>query len=152
MSTVTGQEYLLEIDHATRFFHVGGLLNGTKLMAVNNVSLALSKDKPEIFTIAGESGSGKTTLSRLLLRDLEPSEGDVRFEGRSVTKIKKREEFKAFMKKVQPVFQNPFDTFNPLRRVEEYLYDTAINFDAATDRKSATAVVDKALHSVGLSL
>jgi peptide/nickel transport system ATP-binding protein len=151
-STVTGQEYLLEVDHATRFFHVGSLLNSTKLMAVNDVSFALSKDKPEIFTIAGESGSGKTTLSRLLLRDLEPSEGDVRFEGRSVTTIRKRDEFKAFMKKVQPVFQNPFETFNPLRRVEEYLYDTAINFGAAADRKSAVAVVDKALHSVGLSL
>jgi peptide/nickel transport system ATP-binding protein len=56
------------------------------------------------------------------------------------------------MKKVQPVFQNPFETFNPLRRVEEYLFDTAVNFGVAKDRKSAAPVVDKALHSVGLSL
>jgi peptide/nickel transport system ATP-binding protein len=56
------------------------------------------------------------------------------------------------MKKVQPVFQNPFETFNPLRRVEEYLFDTAVNFGIAKDRKSAADAVDKALHLVGLSL
>jgi peptide/nickel transport system ATP-binding protein len=143
---------LLDVRHATRYFHVGGLINGTRLIAVNDVNFSLSSEKPEIFTIAGESGSGKTTLSRMLLRDLPPSEGQVLYEGEDITTIRKQKEFKAFMKKVQPVFQNPFETFNPLRRVEEYLFDTAINFGAASDRKSATPVVDKALHSVGLSL
>jgi peptide/nickel transport system ATP-binding protein len=145
-------KYLLELKHATRYFQIGGVFNSTRLVAVNDVSFSLDRDKPEIFTIAGESGSGKTTLSRLLLRDLEPSGGEVFFEGRSIAGIKKRDEFKAFMKKVQPVFQNPFDTFNPLRRVEEYLIDTAINFGAADGRKSAQPVVDRALHLVGLSL
>jgi peptide/nickel transport system ATP-binding protein len=143
---------LLTVKHASRYFYSGGLINGTRLMAVNDVSFALNKNSPEIFTIAGESGSGKTTLSRLLLRDLEPSGGEVLFEGRNVTTIKKSDEFKAFMKKVQPVFQNPFETFNPLRRVEEYLIDTAMNFGTAADRKAALAAADRALHLVGLSL
>jgi len=149
---MNGETKLLEVRSATRAFHIGGLITGTKLVAVNDISFSLEKDKPEIFTIAGESGSGKTTLSRLLLRDLEPTSGEVLFEGRNVVKIQKRSEFAAFMKKVQPVFQNPFETFNPLRRVEEYLFDTAVNFGAAKNRKSAAAVVDKALHLVGLSL
>ncbi|MDR1902423.1 MAG: dipeptide/oligopeptide/nickel ABC transporter ATP-binding protein, partial [Treponema sp.] len=143
---------LLDVRNVTRFFHVGGLINGTTLTAVNNVSFSLAADKPEIFTIAGESGSGKTTLSRMLLRDLEPSEGNVFFEDSNVVSIRNRKEFTAFMKKVQPVFQNPFETFNPLRRVEEYLIDTAINFGMAPDRKAALPVVDQALHLVGLSL
>ena len=88
----------------------------------------LRSDKPEILTFAGESGSGKTTLSRLLLRDLEPTRGKVLFEGRDVSTIRKRSEFSEFMKKVQPVFQNPFETFSPLRRVDAYLFDTAMNF------------------------
>jgi peptide/nickel transport system ATP-binding protein len=150
--TTNNAAELLQVNHASRYFHTGGLINNTRLMAVNDVSFTLRKDKPEIFTIAGESGSGKTTLSRLLLRDLEPSEGEVLFEGRNVTAIRKNDEFKAFMKKVQPVFQNPFETFNPLRRVEEYLIDTALNFGAAADRKAAFTVVDRALHLVGLSL
>jgi len=143
---------LLDLQHAVVSFHIGGLLEGTKLVAVNDVSFSLSSEQPEIFTLAGESGSGKTTLSRLLLGDLNPTSGKVYFEGRDVASIKKGAEFKAFMKKVQPVFQNPFETFNPLRRVEGYLFDTAINFGVARNRKEAALVVDDALRNVGLSL
>jgi len=143
---------LLDVRHATRSFHVGGIITGTNLVAVNDVNFSLEKEKPEIFTIAGESGSGKTTLSRMLLRDLEPSSGEIFFEGRNVSLIKKKAEFTAFMKKVQPVFQNPFETFNPLRRVEEYLLDTAVNFGIAPNRKAAIEVVDRSLNLVGLSM
>ncbi|HSV86077.1 MAG TPA: ABC transporter ATP-binding protein [Levilinea sp.] len=143
---------LFDLQHVVVRFHIGGVLEGVKLVAVNDVSFSLSQEKPEIFTLAGESGSGKTTISRLLLGDLKPTFGKVYFEGRNLAEIHKRAEFKAFMKKVQPVFQNPFETFNPLRRVEEYLFDTAINFGIAHSRKEATGVVDHALRQVGLSL
>ncbi|HRL11709.1 MAG TPA: ABC transporter ATP-binding protein, partial [Aggregatilineales bacterium] len=116
------------------------------------VSFSLERDKPEILTLAGESGSGKTTLARLLLRDLEPTRGKVLFEGRDLSTIRKRSEFKEFMKQVQPVFQNPFETFNPLRRIEAYLIDTAINFGMASNRRGAAEIVDDALRKVGLSL
>jgi len=95
---------LLDVRHVTRSFHVGGLITGTKLVAVNDVNFSLDKEKPEIFTIAGESGSGKTTLSRMLLRDLEPSSGEILFEGRNVTSIQKKAEFNAFMKKSSACF------------------------------------------------
>jgi peptide/nickel transport system ATP-binding protein len=143
---------LLDVQHVTVEFHIGGLLGGTLLTAVNDISFSLEGDKPEILTIAGESGSGKTTLSRLLLRDLEPTRGKVLFEGRDLSTIRRRSEFKEFIKSVQPVFQNPFETFNPLRRVEAYLFDSAINFGVASNRRDAAAVVDEALRNVGLSL
>jgi peptide/nickel transport system ATP-binding protein len=143
---------LLDIQHVTVEFHIGGLVGGTLLTAVNDISFSLENDKPEIITLAGESGSGKTTLSRLLLRDLEPTRGKVLFEGRNLSSIRKRSEFTEFMKKVQPVFQNPFETFNPLRRVDAYLFDTAMNFGMASNRRDAAEVVDDALHNVGLSL
>ena len=143
---------LLDIQQVTVEFHIGGLLGGSLLVAVNDISFSLGNDRPEIFTLAGESGSGKTTLSRLLLRDLEPTRGKVLFEGRDLATIHRRSEFKDFMKKVQPVFQNPFETFNPLRRVDAYLFDTALNFGIARDRRAAVLVVDEALRNVGLSL
>jgi len=143
---------LLDVQHVTVEFHIGGLLGSTLLTAVNDISLSLETDKPEILTLAGESGSGKTTLSRLLLRDLEPTRGKVLFEGRDLSTIRKRSEFKEFMKKVQPVFQNPFETFSPLRRVDAYLFDTAMNFKIASNRREAAEVVDDALRNVGLSL
>jgi len=145
-------EKLLDVQHVTVEFHIGGLMGGTLLTAVNDVSFSLERDKPEIFTLAGESGSGKTTLSRLLLRDLEPTKGKVLFEGRDLSTIRNRSKFHEFMKKVQPVFQNPFETFNPLRRVEAYLFDTALNFGMASNRRDAAVVVDDALRNVGLSL
>lgn len=62
---------LLDVQNVTVEFHIGGLIGGSLLIAVNDVSFSLDEDRPEIFTLAGESGSGKTTLSRLLLRDLD---------------------------------------------------------------------------------
>ena len=149
---MSATDKLLDVQHATVEFHIGGLVGGSLLVAVNDISFSLDKDRPEIFTLAGESGSGKTTLSRLLLRDLEPTRGTVLFEGRDLTTIRKRSEFKEFMKQVQPVFQNPFETFSPLRRVDAYLFDTALNFGVAPDRRAAAEVVDDALQNVGLSL
>ena len=149
---MSATEKLLDVQHVTVEFHIGGRLGGSLLVAVNDVSFSLDEDRPEIFTLAGESGSGKTTLSRLLLRDLEPTQGKVLFEGRDLATIRKRSEFKEFMKKVQPVFQNPFETFSPLRRVDAYLIDTAVNFGMASNRRESVQIVDDALGNVGLSL
>ena len=149
---MSATDKLLDVQHVTVEFHIGGLVGGSLLVAVNDLSFSLDEDRPEIFTLAGESGSGKTTLSRLLLRDLEPTRGKVLFEGRDLTTIRQRSEFKEFMKKVQPVFQNPFETFSPLRRVDAYLFDTALNFAMTSDRQAAALIVDEALRNVGLSL
>jgi peptide/nickel transport system ATP-binding protein len=143
---------LFDLQHAVVEFRIGGTLDQTKLIAVNDVSFSLSSENPEIFTLAGESGSGKTTISRLLLGDLEPTSGKVYFEGRDLSQIQKKAERKAFMKKVQPVFQNPFETFSPLRLVETYLFSTALNFGMAKNQREAADVVDNALRKVGLSL
>jgi peptide/nickel transport system ATP-binding protein len=149
---MSATDKLLDVQHVTVEFHIGGVVAGSLLVAVNDISFSLEKERPEIFTLAGESGSGKTTLSRLLLKDLDPTRGKVLFEGRDLATIKKRSEFKEFMKKVQPVFQNPFETFSPLRKVDAYLFDTALNFGMAPDRRAAAEVVDDALRNVGLSL
>jgi peptide/nickel transport system ATP-binding protein len=143
---------MLDVQHVTVEFHIGGLVGGSLLVAVNDITFSLDEDRPEIFTLAGESGSGKTTLSRLLLNDLQPTRGKVYFEGRDLSTIRKGNEFKEFMKKVQPVFQNPFETFSPLRKVDAYLFDTALNFGMAPNRRAAAQVVDDALRNVGLSL
>ena len=149
---MSATDKLLDVQHVTVEFHIGGLVGGSLLVAVNDVSFSLDMDQPEIFTLAGESGSGKTTLSRLLLRDLEPTRGRVLFEGHDLATIRNRSEFKEFMKSVQPVFQNPFETFSPLRRVDAYLFDTALNFEMAPDRQTAARIVEEALRNVGLSL
>lgn len=144
-------EKLFSVKGVTKVFTIGGLLTGSKLTAVNEVYFDMESDNPEIFTLAGESGSGKTTLARLMLHDIEPTQGSILYKGNDVTKIKKRKELIQFMKEVQPIFQNPYETFNPLKQVDRYLYATAVNYGIANSRDNAERVIDDALKSVGLS-
>ncbi len=88
-------------------------------------ALRLDAGRPEIFTIVGESGSGKTTLARMILGMVVPSAGTIRFQGTDVATIRGTARRLAFMKQVQPIFQNPFEAFNPMKRVDRYLFVTA---------------------------
>ena len=73
----------------------------------------------------GESGSGKTTLARMILNMVPPSAGTIRFQGTDLSTIRGARGGCAFMRKVQPIFQNPFEAFNPMKRVDRYLFATA---------------------------
>jgi len=145
-------EPLLEVRDAVRIYAMGGMLSSRRFRAVDGVSFSLEADRPEIFTIVGESGSGKTTLARMILNMVAPSAGAIRFRGRDLSSIHRRRDRLAFMKRVQPIFQNPFETFNPLKRVDRYLLMTARRFSEAKGRTEIEARADQALRKVGLSL
>ena len=143
---------LLEVDHVSKRFSLGGIFSARRVDAVKDVSFSLSADKAEIFTIIGESGSGKTTLARMILGLEWPSEGQIRFAGVPLRPRPSRSERLAFMAKVQPVFQNPFEAFNPLKRVDRYLWSTAQRFLSDRSPNESEAAIDEALQKVGLSL
>lgn len=143
---------LLEVDGVGKTYGGGGLLSGAVKHAVIDVNFSVSAEKPEIFTIIGESGSGKTTLSRMILNTLAPSTGAIRFEGRNLSDIKSRKDRLAFMSRVQPIFQNPFEAFNPLKQIDRYLFESARNFLGANTQAEREARADEALRKVGLSL
>ncbi|WP_342238622.1 ABC transporter ATP-binding protein [Inquilinus sp. OTU3971] len=143
---------LLKLDHVTKVFPVGGLFSRRSMKAVDDVSFALEADKPEIFTIVGESGSGKSTLAKMMLGNEVPSEGRLVFDGTDVATIRGRAAREAFMARVQPVFQNPFEAFNPLTRLDRYLFATANRFRKAGTNRDREAAADTALQRVGLSL
>lgn len=144
-------ENLLSIQDLTRVFSIRRGLSTTRFVAVDHVSLDLRAGLPEIVAVVGESGSGKTTLARMILGQVAPSSGRLLFKNRDVTKLSTRERRAWFMKEVQPIFQDPFAAFSPLRRVESYLYETAFNFGTAT-RATVDDHIDRALQVVGLSL
>lgn len=143
---------LLEVDHVSKFFTMGGLFSRKRLEAVHDASFTLEAEKPEIFTIIGESGSGKTTLARMILGLETPSTGEIRFAGKVVSGHHPRAARLEFMAKVQPVFQNPFEAFNPLKQVDRYLASTARRFLRPESNAAVEAAMDNALHKVGLSL
>lgn len=143
---------LLKLDRVTKLFPVRGLFSRRTMKAVNDVSFMLTTDKPEIFAIVGESGSGKSTLAKMMLGNEVPTTGTLLFDGTDVASIHGRDAREAFMAKVQPVFQNPFEAFNPLTRIDEYLFATAVRFRHARTRLEREAFADEALQRVGLSL
>lgn len=144
-------EALLRVRNLTRTFTSRRGLSTRQLIAVDRANLRISSDRHEILTIAGESGSGKTTLARMILGLVEPTSGQLLFKDRDVSHIKSGEQRKWFRRQVQPVFQDPFATFNPLRRIESYLYETVGNYGVAP-RRSSEEPIDRALNAVGLSL
>lgn len=143
---------LLDINNVSKQFTMGGLLSRKVIHAVEGASFTLSVEKPEIFTIIGESGSGKTTLARMILGLELPSSGTISFRGKTVSSKVSRAERLEFMANVQPVFQNPFEAFNPLKRIDRYLESTARRFLKLSDRAELDRAMDGALQKVGLSL
>jgi peptide/nickel transport system ATP-binding protein len=138
---------LLELNDVSRVFVSGGLFGRQRTRAVDDVSFTVAPTAPEIFTIIGESGSGKTTLARMILGIVPPTSGEIRFRGESLQGAwaHRRTDF---MRQVQPIFQNPFEAFNPLRPIDRYLFASARRFGSRDPERSA----DAALRQVGLSL
>jgi peptide/nickel transport system ATP-binding protein len=142
---------LLHLDDVSKSFPLGGLFTRARVEAVRRVSFSLQADRPEVFTIVGESGSGKSTLAKMILGSEAPTSGAIAFEGEPVAFRSKGERI-AFMGKVQPIFQNPFEAFNPLTAIDEYLFVTARRYRGAAKRARQHELADEALHKVGLSL
>ncbi len=145
-------ELLLEVKDVTKTFRIGGLVFGTELHALDHVSLSLDKQKPSIMSIVGESGSGKTTLAKLILKLHEPTAGDILLDGKSIYSKQNGVSELDYLRKVQPIFQNPFETFSARNPVESYLYDTALKLKIAKNKDEARDVIAAALASVGLDL
>jgi ABC-type glutathione transport system ATPase component len=143
---------LLDVSHVGKIFAQGGLFSRRRIVAVDDVSFQVGAVSPEVFAIIGESGSGKTTLSRMILNIEKPTSGTLVFDGIDLTTVRSTAGRMAFMHKVQPIFQNPFEAFNPLKQLDRYLFMTRRRFNAEGDRAGTEAAVDEALCKVGLSL
>ena len=124
-------EKLLEIKNVSKIFRIGGMLMGKKLVAVDDVSLDIDSDRPVILAIVGESGC------KLLGHDYADRKGY---------------DPKQFRLDVQPIYQNPYESFSMRKTVDTYLYNTALRLGICKSRAEADKVVDETLHSVGMSL
>lgn len=144
-------ETFLDLRNVSKVFRVGSIIAGTKISAVDNVSFSLEAGRPQIVSIVGESGSGKTTLARMVARLIPPSDGEIILDGKSTTGRLSASEMREFRRKVQPIFQNPFESFSSRKTVDTYLFETARNILGAKSKKEAHAAVDRALVNVGLS-
>ncbi|MFN2110378.1 MAG: ABC transporter ATP-binding protein [Anaerolineae bacterium] len=136
---------ILEVDHLNKLFSFGSILSRVRITAVDNVSFDI---KPaEIFALAGESGCGKTTTARIVLGFEEATSGTIIHNGKKESKNEKV----WFTEGVQAIFQDPFATFNPLRTVDSYFFETLYNYKLAKNKSAAIDIISQKLKEVGLS-
>ena len=116
---------LLEVRHLVKeFSRKKGLFGkASSVRAVDDVSFVV--ERGETFGLVGESGSGKTTTGRCILRLIEPSSGEVVFDGRDVLKLT-RGELRAARREMQIVFQDPYSSLNPRMRVADIVEEPLI--------------------------
>jgi ABC-type oligopeptide transport system ATPase subunit len=139
---------LLEVRNLTKeFTRKGGLFGRTSTMrAVDGVTFSI--ERGETFGLVGESGSGKTTTGRCILRLIEPTSGEVRFNGDDVLAFS-RAELRQARRQMQIVFQDPYSSLNPRMRVGAIVEEPLI-IHKMGDRAQRRARVAELFDLVGL--
>ena len=120
--TEDGSAALIEVDHLKLYFPVkqGVIIDRevARVHAVDDVTFSLKEG--ETLGLVGESGCGKTTLSRALMRLIDSTHGAIRFRGKDITNASRRE-MEPLRREMQMVFQDPFASLNPRKRVGQII-------------------------------
>lgn len=142
-----GGEPILVASHVSKIYRSGGLIKSRRRLthAVNDVSLTLPKGGT--LGIVGESGSGKSTLARCIVRLLDPDSGEIRFEGMDLAALS-RKQLRQHARHVQMVFQDPYGSLNPRRKVGDIVAQGLVVH--GTPREQALARARELFALVGL--
>ena len=146
---INNMESLLQIKNLKKYFPIKtGILRKTSdyLKAVDDVSFTIGKG--EIFGLVGESGCGKSTLGKVILRLLEPTEGEIFFQGRLINDLLPNETRK-IRKDMQIVFQDPQASLNPRMTIQEIIARPMKIFDVLDSRNPRQELLNL-LEKVGL--
>lgn len=147
-TTGTKQDLVMDIRNLTKHFPVGGTFDSRKVHAVEDVTFQMPRR--EIVTLVGESGSGKSTTARLMARLIEPTGGEIYYDGNDVLKSEPKNASLAYRGDVQMVFQDPFGSLNPAHSIE-YLLERPLKIHKKTrGRRETRDRIHELLETVGL--
>lgn len=141
---------LLEVRDLKKYFPVtGGFLKKTVgwVKAVDGVDLTIGTG--ETFGLVGESGCGKTTVGKLVLRLIEATSGDIRFQGHNIRDLDKKE-LRALRKEMQIIFQDPYGSLNPRMNIGDIVAEP-LRWHRLVDESQVNSRVCKLLDMVGLN-
>ena len=145
------KEKFLEVRGLKKYFEAGrpSLFSKTTrfVSAVDGVDFNLRRS--EVIALVGESGCGKSTLALLLMGLEDPTEGTVTFEGRDITHINDHQR-KDLRRKIQMVFQDPYESLNPTQTIEEIINEPLVVHNIAPHKHERDERVRKALEDAGL--
>jgi len=142
---------LLDVTNLVKRFDVkGGVLRRTvaQVHAVSGVSFSMAKG--ETLGLVGESGCGKSTTGRLILRLIEPTAGEVRFEGQDVLALSP-DALRALRRDMQIIFQDPFASLNPRMSVGAIIGEALTIHGLAASAHAREERVVELLETVGLA-
>jgi oligopeptide transport system ATP-binding protein len=144
---------LVKVKNLKKYFPVrGGMFkfnrNLAYVQAVDGISFNIKKG--ETLGLVGESGCGKTTTGKTIIRLLEPTSGEVEFEGRDIFKLSK-EELRKVRRNFQMIFQDPFGSLNPRMSIAEIVGEPLEIHKIIMNRKEKEEKVEHLLHVVGLN-
>ena len=137
-------ENILEVKHLKKYFKTA---RGT-LHAVDDVSFTIEKGKT--LGIGGESGCGKSTTGRAILRLLEPTDGQVIFNGQDITALSSSK-MRQMRRDMQIIFQDPFSSLDPKKTVSQTIAEPIIENKILKDKKAIDARVRELMATVGLA-
>lgn len=140
----TRADNIVEVENLTKIYKIRG--KKEDFAAVQDVSFAIPRG--ETVAIVGESGSGKTTTARMLLKVVEPTSGTMTFDGQDVASLSGKE-LKDFRQKVQPIFQDPYSSLNPMFTIDRIISEP-LDFYRRGSSKERDARVRKLLDDVAL--
>ncbi|MGD0917794.1 MAG: oligopeptide/dipeptide ABC transporter ATP-binding protein [Thermodesulfobacteriota bacterium] len=140
--------FLLEVRDLRKYFYKEGFFSSDKrpIRAVDGISFSIRKG--ETLGLVGESGCGKTTAGKSILRLIEPTSGQIHFEGQDVLRLR-REALRGLRRHMQFIFQDPYESLNPRMKVGEIVGE-ALEVHGIARGKENALKVSELLEKVGL--
>ncbi|MCH9611179.1 MAG: Oligopeptide transport ATP-binding protein OppF [Chlamydiales bacterium] len=134
---------LLKIENLKKQFAV----KRKRFFAVDDVSFSM--DEGEILGLVGESGSGKSTLARSAIRLIEPTEGEIYFQGEDFRKLKGRA-LREARQKVQMVFQDPLSSLNPRKTILDNIGEALLYHKLVENKEEQITAVENIVQQIGM--
>lgn len=145
---LSARKVLLEARNLVKEFPVGGTRRNPQVVhAVTDVNLKIYEG--ETLALVGESGCGKSTLGRVLIRLLEPTGGDILYEGQSIAGMGEAE-FAGLRRQMQIIFQDPYASLNPRMSVKEIIGEPLLTY-GMKDKAEREQRVRELMREVGIA-
>lgn len=144
------KEVLLATQNLTKEYQLKNNFDIRKKQVVHAVSdVSIDIYKGETLSLVGESGCGKSTLGRMLLRLIEPTSGQIVFDGRDITTCSEKERNQVYQR-IQMIFQDPYASLDPRMKVRDLIAEPLVTHNICRTKEERESKVKELMHMVGI--